>query len=222
MKEVEFTNIINAVTRELGEGAVSLSKDIGRYMESVLADIAAYHQWSWLENVPFTLTTDSGQTYITIPDYIGGEITIHQDAAGREIRYVDPHEYARLLGASTATTTKPDRYTVRANRFEFYPPLTTSNSVIVFATIDSDQISDTSPASIAGGIRTKIPNHFATVIEWGVLRKIDSDNNKKMEWMNLYYAELKIKKSTDGVTKGRSFVGQRDRAILNSRTYLRG
>lgn len=221
MNELDYVGIDEAVLRELGEGAVSLSGDIKRYKKSVLRDIAAFHQWSWLENVPLTLSTDSGQTYITIPDYLGGEITIHQDDSGREIRYKSPQEYARLLGISTNTTEKPDYYTIRAGRIEFYMPLTTGNSVKVFGVIDADLVDRDNDTPI-DGIAIKIPVHFSTIVEWGILRKLDSDNNKKAQWGNFYYKDLIGKRYTDGVSKGRTFTGQRDRAILNSRIYLRG
>jgi len=221
MNELDYADVETAVLRELGEGAVSLTGDIVRYKKSVLRDIAAFHQWSWLENVPLTLSTDSGQTYITVPDYLDGEITIHQDDSGREIRYVPPQEYARLLGISTNTTDKPDYHTVRAGRIEFYMPLTTGSSVKVFGTIDADQV-DKDDANAIEGIALKIPSHFSTIVEWGILRKLDSDNVQKAQWRGFYFAELKVKRTTDGVSKGRTIIGQKDRAILNSRSYLRG
>jgi len=220
MNEVEYANINTAVLRELGEGAVSIAGDIDRYQKSVYRDIAAFHQWSWLENVPISLSTDSGETYITMPSYLGKEFTIHQADSGREIRYKDPTEYARLLAISDNTTTKPDWYTIRANRIEFYMPLETGNSVTVFGSIDADLVDDDS-TNVINGIKTNIPRHFATIVEWGILRKLDSDNRKKAEWRAFYYDDLKTKKAADGVTKGRGFVGHKDRAALNSRTYLR-
>ena len=221
MRETEIKNAQNAILRELGEGAVSMTKDIKREIDTTLRDIAEYHQWSWLENVPLSLSTDEKQNYITIPDYLGKEITIHQADSGKEIRYKNPQQYARMLAASDNPSDKPEWFTVRGGRIEFYYPLTTGGSVTVFGTIDPGQLKDNDSPAI-DGVRKIMPDHFANILEWGALRKLDSDNQKKAEWADFYFNELRIKRNTDGVSKGRTFTGQRDRAILSSRGFLRG
>ena len=221
MNAVYYDAIGKAVLRELGDGAISLTGDITRYKQSILRDIAASHQWSWLEEVGLTLSTDSGENYITIPGYLGGEITIYQEESGREIRYVNPQEYARLISITTATSDKPSVYTVRGGRFEFHYLLTTGGSVEVFGTVNADQVDRDNDDAIDGIIK-KIPLHFSTLIEWGILGNLDPDNNEKARWQTFYENALNKKRKTDGVTKGRTFVGHKDRAILNSRGYLRG
>lgn len=216
-----YKKIDDNVLRELGEGAVSITAPIADAKRQTLRDIAAYFQWSWLENVPISLSTDSGKTYITMPGYFGKEISIYVDSGGTEIRYMSPQEYARKIASSTSPSTKPIYYTIEAGRIMFYQPLTSGNSVTIFGTIDADQIDDDkdeSPAVI-NGIVTKLPDHFQSIIERGILEKVDSDNRKKAEWGVFYYRDLRIKKGMDRKSRGRSIRSIKDKAVLSSRRF---
>lgn len=209
------------VLRELGEGAVSITADIKLARSQVMRDVAAFHQWSWLENVPISLSTDSGKTYITKPDYFGEEISIYVDSGGMEIRYISPQEYARKIASSTSSNTKPTYYTLEGGRIMFYHPLTSGNSVTIFGTINADQVSDDNDKPIEG-IEVKISDHFQSIIERGILEKVDSDNRKKAEWGAFYYRDLKIKRTMDRRSRGRSIRSIKDKAVLSSRRFLQG
>lgn len=215
-----YKEIDTNVLRELGVGAVNITADIGKAKKQTLRDIAVYHQWSWLENVPISLSTDSGETYITMPGYFGKEISIYVDSGGTEIRYMSPQEYARKIASSTSPSTKPIYYTIEAGRIMFYQPLTSGNSVTIFGTLDADQVDDdTDESPVIGGIVTSLPDHFQSIIERGILEKVDSDNRKKAEWGAFYYRDLGIKKGMDRRSRGRSIRSIKDKAVLNSRRF---
>lgn len=191
---------------------------IAGYRDSVFRDIAAYYQWSWLEEYPLTLATDSGEEYITFPDYLGEEITIYQEASGREILYIPPQDYDRLRGGSVATSAYPENYTIKSNRIYFYQPAEAGTSFKVFGTIDANKLTDTDSPAVTG-VKDKMPADFNTIVEWGILRKLDG-KEKYGGWTKKYFGELEVKKQTDRRSKGRKIGSSQDRVIMRSRQFM--
>ena len=218
MKETYWPNVKSAVMRELGDGAVSVAADVERYRLLSLRDIAAHRQWSWLEFVPVSVSTDSGENHITKPGYFGKEFAIYQSGSGREIEYITPEHYARRRSITGTASTKPECYTIIKDRIYFYQPLTAGQSVLMTGTIDHNALTD-SNASPLEGVATVMPNDFQQIVEWDILRRLDSDNRKKGEWSSLYWGELNQKAKQDRQVRGRKAKGKQDKVIRASRIY---
>lgn len=218
MRATYWPSVKSAVLRELGEGAVSLTADIERYRLLSLRDIAAHRQWSWLEFVPVSVSTDSGENYITTPGYFGKEFAIYQSGGGREIEYIRPELYARRSAITDTASTKPECYTIIKDRILFVQPLTAGESVLITGTIDHNALT-TGDATPLQGVAKVIPNDFQTLVEWDILRRLDSDNRKKAEWSSLYWGELNQKAKQDRQVRGRKTKGKQDKVIRASRIY---
>lgn len=205
---IPSTVIRNAVLRELGEGAVDLTTDIERYRKIVLREIANFHQWSWLDNVPVTLTTASGENYITIPDYVNQITNIFQSGGAEEIDIISEQEYARLAALDSGTQDYPSKAYIKDSRIYFWPPLTTGESVTAFVNITGEQLDNDSDEGILG-VATVIPQSFSYILECGILAYLDEVDNK-MKWMTMVDAKLKQKKAEDVKNKA-----HRVKAVLN-------
>jgi hypothetical protein len=210
-------SIRSAVIRELGEGAVDLSADIERYRKIVLREIARFHQWSWLDNVPITLTTDSGQTYITIPDYINQIKNIFQAGGSEEIEIVGATEYARLAALDSGAQDYPSKAFIENGRLYFWPPLTSGDSVTVFANISGEQLDDDSDEGISG-VASTIPQSYAPILESGILGYLDSIDNK-MKWMTITHQKLLQAKAEDVKNKAHRIKPVIDKNIDGFRYY---
>jgi hypothetical protein len=204
------------VLRELGTGATDLKSDIDYYLESTVREIAAFYKWNWLDSVPLTLSTDSGQEYITIPAAIAelnGQPYI--EGSGNDIRYKTPEEYNQLRQASISDNVNPGIFTVIGKRIYFYPPLTTGGSVKIVGSIDPNQISADDGSVIAAGVISVMPNDYDYILECGTLSKMDSAEMKK-GWLDLFAARISIKKDNNVRTPKPLM----DQVTRNSRQFM--
>ena len=194
MGQIILTNKIrDAVIRELGIGADDLSAEVTRYQNQVLREIAQYYPWDWMESVPVTLSTDSGQSYITKPAYMGDIKAIYQDEGGVEITRKSEAEYARLMSLSDTTNAKALHFIEQGGRILFWPPLVAASSVVILCAINAEQFTDDADTGVNEALAEITPSSFSLVLEYGILRCLDILEKKK-SWTDLYYAELETKR----------------------------
>lgn len=221
MRDEDWNTIQTEVLRELGEGSVTITGDITRNRTDVLRDIAAYYPWKWLEQVPLTLTTDSGQTYITKPSYLGDIAGIYQSSAGGEIEYITPSEYARRMASLSTAKAKVPYYTEQGGRILPWPPLEDGSSVFLLGSINVDLV-DRDDTNAIDGIKTKIPNHFIHVVVDGILAILDSDKAMKAFWEGRFNRRIEVKKAREVAEKGQRIRPLKDTVMEMSRRYTSG
>jgi len=193
MGNIIENSIRDSVIRELGIGAADMAGSVSRYHNQVMREIAAYHRWSWMEELPIPLTTESGQTYITKPDYMGDIKAIYQDSGGVEISRISETGYARQMALSDSSSRLSVHFIEQGGRLYFWPPLTAGSSVEVISNINPEQFVDDASTPVSEALSEIIPASFSLIIEWGILRCMDIEE-KKDGWANRYYNELEIKR----------------------------
>jgi hypothetical protein len=214
-ENINSTNIRDAVLRELGEGAASLSEHISYYFNQVLRDIARFHRWKWLESIPLTLTTDTGLNTITIPTYINRILSFYQADGGEEITYKSDDEYARLAALNSNAVDHPNYVNIQGDMLRFWPPLKTAGSVVVTADISGERLEDTGDID---GVKTTIPASYGYIIETGILARLDHIDNKK-KWLDIYFVQLEIATKEDIKNKAQRIKATMDKVIDGCRVY---
>lgn len=216
MQDTIKSKISANVLRELGVGATDLKREILGYFDTVLRDIASFHDWSWLENAPITLISTASQEYIAVPSYVEKIRQIMQSGGTAPLNYISPEEYNRRSLAITSVGT-PSAWTIKGNRVYLHQTPDSALNFIADATLNADQVND--DETIENGIAQAIPDSFEKAVEWGILQLIDS-LEKKGAWGELYDAELIRKLSKD--SKRLPVRASIDPVIRNSRIYQGG